>query len=356
MVYKRSLKIAELLTTPHRVDRYLELLSPMVTLQEMRAEVTDVRRAGSSTMLTLRPTRQWEGFDAGQFVRIGVVIDGVRQTRCYSPTGSAHDRARRIELTVKAHPGGLVSNYLHQHAEPGMVVDLAQADGDFRLPVHRPDGVLLISAGSGITPVLSMLRTLTSEGYSGDIAFLHYATGPDEVAHRDELLELATTYPNVTVALGYPSSGGGDLDGRFGLDHLESAAPWYRKAHTYVCGPAGLMDSVRSTFEDLGIVDRLYVEAFTLTPVVVDGPVEGTVSFTKSEVTAPNSGAPLLQQAEAAGLTPASGCRMGICFSCTAIKKSGCTRDLRTGEVSSDPDQRIQLCINAPVGDVAVEV
>ena len=115
------------------------------------------------------------GFQAGQFVQITVDIDGVRRTRCYSPACSQHRADGRIEMTIKAHPEGLVSQYLHAHAAPGLVVGLSQADGTFLLPDERPGKVLLISGGSGITPVLSMLRTLCDEGYSGDVTFLHYA-------------------------------------------------------------------------------------------------------------------------------------------------------------------------------------
>ena len=80
------------------------------------------------------------------------------------------------------------------------------------------------------------------------------------------------------------------------------------------------------------------------------------ISFAASGTSADNTGATLLEQAEAAGLTPEYGCRMGICFSCTQVKTSGCTRNIRTGETNSDPDAEIQLCINVPVGDVAIDL
>src|SRR5690242_8087656 len=95
----------EALATPHGVDRYLELVHPMLTVRELRAVVTDVERATADTVtLTLRPTRQWRGFQAGQYVQITVEIDGVRRTRCYSPACSQHRPDGRIELTIKAPP------------------------------------------------------------------------------------------------------------------------------------------------------------------------------------------------------------------------------------------------------------
>ncbi|MFI9504830.1 ferredoxin reductase [Nocardia sp. NPDC052566] len=363
--------LVQTLTSPHPLDRYLELVRPTLTARRLRAEVVHVRRsAPGSVTLTLRPTRQWRGHAAGQYVQLGVVVDGVRHTRCYSPVNPEARRDRHIQLTVKAHPGGLVSQYLYQHAAPGLVVDLAPAAGVFRLPEPRPERVLLISGGSGITPVLSMLRTLADEGYPGELTFLHYAKSPVHVPHRAELESIADTHKNFRVELRYPRraaetvaqdrapgcaevSGGGYFD----YDELERVAPWFADAHTYVCGPQALMDAVRKVFEAEQLEDRLHTEEFTLSVAPVDtSEVHGTVNFSASGVSAANSGASLLEQAESAGLSPAYGCRMGICFSCTAVRRTGCTRNLRTGETGSDPDQPIQLCINAPVGTVDIDI
>lgn len=352
------LSLLEALATPHGVDRYLELVNPMLTVRELRAEVTDVHRSTADTVtLTLRPTRQWRGFRAGQFVQVTVLIDGVRRTRCYSPACSQYRADGRIELTIKAHPEGLVSQYLHANAAPGLVVGLSQADGTFRLPDERPEKVLLISGGSGITPVLSMLRTLCDEDFAGDVTFLHYAYTEGDVACLDALRELAARHDNVRLVLAYTDATDGDLTGFFGREHLEQAAPWYADAQTFLCGPPGLMRSVRDEFEALGLTDRLHTEEFAPAPIVVDpDEVSGAVTFDRSGLTADNTGATLLEQAEAAGLTPEYGCRMGICFSCTKVKTSGCTRNVLTGETNSDPDTEIQLCVSAPVGDVAIQL
>ena len=171
--------LLEALAAPHGVDRYLELVRPSWSLHEARAEVIEVRRqTADSVTLTLRPNENWKGFRTGQFVRLTVEIDGVRHTRCYSPACSEH-APDRIEITVKAHPEGLVSGFLNRAARPGMVVGLSAADGDFVLPADRPERLLLISGGSGITPVISMLRTLCDEGHAGAVTFVHYAPTRD---------------------------------------------------------------------------------------------------------------------------------------------------------------------------------
>ncbi|MGW5378092.1 ferredoxin reductase [Nocardia sp. NPDC003999] len=369
------INLVQTLTSPHPLDRYLELVRPTLTVRDMRAEITHVRRsAPGSVTLTLRPTRHWQGHVAGQYVQIGVVIDGVRHTRCYSPVNPERRRDRHIELTVKAHPDGLVSQYLYRHAAPGMVVDLAPADGVFRLPESRPRRVLLISGGSGITPVLSMLRTLAAEDHSGEVVFLHYAKSPAVLPHRAELDAIAARHPNFRIELRYPhrmpdlapraDSGAPWVDlarpkgsGYFDYDELERVAPWFADAQTFVCGPPSLMDAVRTVYQAEQLEDRLHSEEFTLSVAPVDAAdAHGTVSFSASGVSADNTGATLLEQAESAGLTPEYGCRMGICFSCTAVRRSGCTRNLRTGETDTDPDQPIQLCISAPVGDVDIDI
>ena len=354
------LDTVEALATPHGLDRYLELLNPLWTVRELRAEVEAVHHStDDSVTLTLRPTRQWKGFRAGQFVNVTVDIDGVRRTRCYSPASSAHRRDGRIEITVKAHPLGLVSRHLHQHAHRGMVLGLSQADGSFELPDPRPSRVLLVSGGSGITPVLSMLRTLVDEHYTGEIVFLHYAFGEQNVSCLDELRTLAAAHDNVRLVLAFTEQEvGGDLRGLFEHAHLAEAAPWHRDAETFLCGPLPLMQAIREHYDGLGLTHRLHSEDFA--PVAVAAPsvedVTGEIVFARTGTSATNDGSTLLEQAEAAGLNPEFGCRMGICFSCTQVKTSGCTRNIRTGETNSDPDVEVQLCINVPVGAVALDI
>jgi ferredoxin-NADP reductase len=329
------------LTTPHPVDRYLELVRPAWTPNEVRATVTAVeRQTADSTTLALRPNRAWRGFRAGQFVNVTVEIDGVQHRRCYSPAGSEH--AGAIELTVRRHPEGRVSRFLNERARPGMVLGLSQADGDFVLPVERPERLLLISGGSGITPVMSMLRTLRDEGRADTVTFLHYARSAADMNYGDELAA-----SGATVIRSFTRAGGGDLRGHFEPGHLPL------DCDTFVCGPPALIDAVRECVDE----PRFHAEHFVPpAPAVVLGEAEGTISFARTGAEAPNSGAPLLDQAEAAGLTPEHGCRMGICHSCTCRKVSGGVRNVRTGEISTAADEDIQICISVPVGDVQLDL
>src|SRR6201994_2696021 len=234
--------LVNLLTGPHGVDRYTELLAPTWTRGEGRAKVVDVRRTTPrSVTLVLAPNDAFAGsghtLRAGQYVNLTVEVDGRQHTRCYSPAnaeGSSH-----LELTIGHHDGGLVSTYLREHARRGMVVGLTGVGGDFVLPAQRPRRILFVSGGSGITPVLAMLRTLVDEGHAGEIAFVHYARNRAEACSHDELAAL----PGVRVLHGYTRSAAGRLDGRFHPEPLAAAIP--RPDAVFVCGPAALVDTVR---------------------------------------------------------------------------------------------------------------
>lgn len=337
--------LVDLLTGPHGVDRYTELLAPTWTLGEARAKVVDVRRTTPrSVTLTLEPNAAFDRtVKAGQYVNLVVEIDGRRHTRCYSPANA--EGAPFLELTIGHHDGGLVSAYLYERAHRGMIVGLAGVGGDFVLPTPRPPRILFVSGGSGITPVMAMLRTLVSAGHphapGAEIAFVHYARTPAEACYRDELAPM----PRVRVLHGYTRSSTGDLDGRFGPEHLAAALP--EPDAIFVCGPKTLVDAVRAHGTNV------YTESFVRpTPAVPTTPSGGRVAFTSSGIDVVDDGRSLLAQAEAAGLAPENGCRMGICHTCTRRKTAGVVRNLTTGAVSSAADEDVQICVSVPVGDV----
>jgi stearoyl-CoA 9-desaturase NADPH oxidoreductase len=335
--------LVDLLTGPHGVDRYTELVAPTWTLGEARAKVIDVRRTTArSVTLTLAPNDSFMSTHhvrAGQYVNLTVDIDGRRHTRCYSPANA--EGAATLELTIGQHDGGLVSGYLYERARRGMIVGLAGVGGDFVLPAVRPRRILFVSGGSGITPVLAMLRTLVAQRHQGDIAFVHYARSLDQACYRDELAAM----PGVRVLHGYTRSNEGDLVGRFDAQHLAAAMP--SPDAVFVCGPTPLVKAVRTH------CDNVYTESFV--PPAIEAPANasgGRIAFADSRIDIVDDGRSLLEQAEAAGLTPENGCRMGICHTCTRRKTAGTVRNLVTGAVSTAPDEDVQICVSVPVGDV----
>jgi ferredoxin-NADP reductase len=338
----------DLLVGPHGIDRYLELIRPGLTVRDARAEVVDVRRqTARSVTLSLRPNEAWEGFRAGQFVSVGVEIDGVRRTRTYSPACSQYADGA-LELTVTAHPDGLVSQHLNAGIEPGTILHLGEARGDFTLPDARPEKLVLISGGSGITPVLSMLRTLCEEGHRGQIAFVHYSRTAADALYRLETQALAARHPNVEVAYVATREGGGHLS----ADSLKALIGDLDGAQAAVCGPPALIEAAREIWP-AGVLS----ETFTPPSLQLTGTTaNGTLRLLRSDVTAPIAEGTLLEQVEAAGLSPEFGCRMGICHTCTCRKQAGAVRNVLTGEVSDEENEDIQLCISVPAGDVALEI
>lgn len=363
--------LVDALTWPHGVDRYLELVKPAWSLNELRGTITEVSHPTAETVaLRIRPNANWSGHLAGQHVNVGVEIDGTFHTRCYSITDAEAgvgdiDAPGSFGLCIKAHPDGLVSRHLAANATVGMSVLLGPAEGTFTLPATRPERTVFLSGGSGITPVLAMLRTLCAEGHDRPVTFVHYSFGPDDALYADEVARLAEAHPNVTSVRAYTDHPGGDLSGLFHLGHLDAIDPAWRDSEIFVCGPPGLMDAVTQVVDAADCGDHLHTERFELArvPGTADrASAHGTVTFVgdgagpAGPVTLDNSGASLLNQAEAAGLTPAHGCRMGICHTCTRPKTSGCVRNAITGELSEPGPEDIQICISAPVGDVVVEL
>jgi ferredoxin-NADP reductase len=341
----------DLLLGPNGVDRYLELLRPDLTIRDARARVVAIeRQTPRSVTLTLRPNGAFSGFRAGQYLPVGVDIDGVRRTRTYSPAASERRDDGLLELTVTAHPDGFVSRHLHEALRPGQVLHLGAARGEFTLPERRPDRLLLVGGGSGVTAVLSMLRTLCDERHRGEVTFVHFARTRQDWLYRPLVERIAAQHPSVNAHFIATRETGRRLDTELVRSLCGEELP-----QAAICGPPALLDAAAEIWA--AQPDRLRTETFTPPPVVVpDGKVSGTLTFSRADAEAAIGTGTLLEQAEAAGLSPEFGCRMGICHSCTCRKLAGPVRNLRTGVISVEENEDIQLCISAPVGDVALDL
>jgi len=326
----------------------------------VRARVVSVHRETDTpgapvATLTLQPTSTWHGHRAGQYVQVGLELPGSakRLTRCFSISSAASGLGERFTLTIRAHAEGEVSKRLVD-ARPGLLLHLSQAQGEFTLPVSPAtpgiDPLLFITGGSGITPAMSMVRTLLRDGYDGranrPVTFIHYARSERDQIFADELAEIAAADNDVSVHLRHGEATFSELD-------LRRLAPGYRGTDTWACGPAGLMELVRDAYGDS---TRLRTEYFKTPLVRAGGDAQGELTFAASEESVANDGASILEQAEALGLRPEFGCRMGICFSCTTRKSAGTVRNVLSGAESSLPDEDIQICVSAPVGDCVVDL
>ncbi|MDD9349037.1 FAD-binding oxidoreductase [Mumia sp.] len=346
------------LTSPHTIDHYLDQIHPMLVVQHVRARVVEViHETGVASTVVLRPNGVWEGFAPGQHVEFGVEVDGKRRVRVFSVSSSARRKDGLFSVSVKAHPDGYVSQYLHHELAPGTLVHLSQAAGEFVLPETVPEDLLLLSGGSGITPVMSMLRTLRDDGHTGRVTFLHYARSREDEMFSAELDELAASYGAVRVVRVYTRvpEPDAELTGRFDLVHLKHLDVDPTTTLTYVCGPAGLIASVRDAYDEIGAAAQLRQEYFKVPTVDLSAAdATGTLTFDDSGIDAANSGATILEQAEKAGLTPDFGCRMGVCNTCAIKKNHGAVRHVISGEVTANTDETVKICVQVPVGDVNV--
>lgn len=349
--------VAQTLSTPHTVDHFLDQVHPMLAVKNVRARVIEVvHETGHASTVVLRPNKTWSGFKPGQHVQFGVEVDGTRRVRVFSVSSSTERSDGLFSVSVKAHPDGYVSQFLHHEMQPGTLIYLSQAEGEFVLPEAVPDDLVLISGGSGITPVMSMLRSLKDTRHSARVTFLHYAKSPADEMFHAELDEIAASgFARVVRVYTREPAADAEISGRFHIDHLKHLGVDPSSTLTYVCGPAGLIGTLRDTYEELGAADQLRLEYFKVPTVDLDAAdATGTLSFDDSGIDADNDGRTILQQAEAAGLAPAYGCRMGVCNTCVVKKKHGAVRNVVSGEVRANTDESIKICVNSPVGDACI--
>jgi ferredoxin-NADP reductase len=317
-------------TTPFLPQDFATLVNPLWA-RELRARVVSVtpEAAGAAT-LVLKPAR-WGRHLAGQYVGVGVEIEGVLHWRTYSLTDPD-----RVAITVKAL--GLVSSHLVT-LRPGDVVRLRSPEGDFTWADRGP--ALFLTAGSGITPAMGMLRAF--RGRVPDLTHVHVAPSRDEVIFGSELRAVGHRFVEWHD----------DTDGLLTMDRLDDLVPDWRSRETWACGPTGLLAAIENHWGARNLDHKLHVERFT--PPAVGGGSEGTVTFVRGGAQK-HTDQTLLSAGEDAGVLMPSGCRMGICFGCVIPLLSGQVRDVRTDAVHGEPGDLVQTCISTPAGDCSLDV
>ncbi|GAA3972207.1 NADPH oxidoreductase [Actinomadura viridis] len=350
---RRLAAAARRLTTPLLPEDYLALINPLWSATDPRGRVEAVRHeAPGAVSLLIRPGVTWPGHRPGQWLKIGVDIDGVRHWRTFSLSSPPRPDGR-ITITVKAGPDGLVSRHLVHGIRPGAIVRLAPPEGEFTLPSPPPPRVLFLTAGSGITPVMAMLRDPAVRAALPDAVLVHSARTPDEVIFGAELRATARRLPGLRLHERHTAT-----EGRLALAELDGLCPDWAERETWACGPAGLLDAVSAHWQEAGAAGRLHLERFQ--PVLRaagDGTGGGRVRFAASGIeTDAGADTPLLEAGENAGALLPSGCRMGICHSCVGRLRSGRVRDLRTGRTHGEEGHLVQTCVSAAAGPVEIDL
>jgi glycine betaine catabolism B len=326
-------------------------------------------------------------FDPGQFVTLHLDIDGRHFSRCYT-ISSPPTRPNLISITVKRVAGGPVSNWLHDNMSAGSRIAVQAPLGSFTIAGRQAAKYLFLSAGSGITPLISMTRTLYDLGSDADVVFIHSARTPADIIFRHELDAIASTAPNIRVVHicedDYPSERWPGLRGRISLEALQILAPDLTERVTFTCGPAPYMASVRQLLSQAGYDMRNYHEESFSFETLVDGdrviafedglpprgqaptvPTDGiqetavySVEFVRTGRTI-TCGADenVLDAAWTAGLTPASSCGQGMCGTCKTTMLSGDVDMQHNGGIRPKEiaQNKILICCSKPLSDLRID-
>jgi ferredoxin-NADP reductase len=349
--------VAARMTTPLLPDDYLHMVNPLWSAREIRGKVVEVRpETDDAATLVIKPGWGFRAdYQPGQYVGIGVSLDGKWHWRSYSISSVPDDLAGpeqpkgTITITVKAMPEGFMSEHLVRGLEPGTIVRLALPQGEFVLPDPPPAKILFWTGGSGITPVMSMLRTLDRRSTMPDVVHIHSAPSRDQAIFRDERLALAAKHPSLELIENFD-----DEHGILDVKKLEKACPDWRERQTWVCGPAPMLEAAEKHWQKARLGKALHVERFSaaLTASAEGGHVTFSVSGKEVDL---DGATTLMEAGEAEGIQMPFGCRMGICHTCVLPLKKGVVKDLRNGAEYTE-NQKIQTCVTAAAGDCVIEI
>ena len=348
---RRALSAMRSLFTPLLPDDYLELINPLWSTQELRGRVERLeRQTEDAVTIVIKPGADWDRHQPGQYLRVGVIVDGVHHWRAYSITSEPSDDV--ICITPKLVPDGKVSPHLTTKLRPGTIVRLGGVEGDFTLPDPRPEKLLFISAGSGVTPIMSMVRALDQEDKLDDAVLVHSARNEDDVIFYDFLKGLDERREGFRLQLRLT-----EREKRISPPELEQICPDWRERETFLSGPGDMLDAMDEYWEKEGDCERLHMERFQPKAGFSEEGEGGEIKFLASDTTTEaDGGTPILVAGEKCGLELDYGCREGICHTCTGKLCSGRVRDLRNGKVYGTEGEMIRVCISAPEGPVEVDL
>jgi stearoyl-CoA 9-desaturase NADPH oxidoreductase len=352
---RRALGLVRSFTSPLLPDDYLELVNPLWSTRELRGRIERIEReTPDAVTVQIKPGWEWPGHRPGQYVRLGIEVDGIHHWRAYSLTSNPGRADGCITITPKLVEGGKVSPFLFAGVRPGTIVRLGGVEGTFVLPDPAPRRLLFISAGSGITPIMSMLRSLSAKDELQDVVHVHCSRTAESVIFGGELHELSARHRGFRLHEWLTGQ-----RARLTPDRLERVCEDWREREAFLCGPVGLLEAMGERWRGEGVQERLHVEHFQPDTSVGEGErgSGGVIRFCSSKLEACSDGQqPILVAGESAGARLPYGCRMGICHSCVGRLRSGQVRDLRTGRVHGQPGELLRTCINAPEGAVEIDL
>jgi ferredoxin-NADP reductase len=339
-------------------DPLLERFDPLLAQQSIRARVVSATPETADTKtFVLRPANRWQGFRAGQHIALTLDINGVRHTRTFSlsSTPAQWRKNGAVSVTIKRIKGGLVTGWMHDCLSAGDTISVSEAFGEFDLPADAEPAVYIVG-GSGITPVLSHLETMAADGFHAPVTLLYYVRTRQDVIASERLNALADQWPALNLQIFTTDEPG--TGKRLSDQHLDGV-PGVNARRCYLCGPEGLMDLASDLLHRRNVPqERIHCTRFGAPTVELDAnALGGQVQFATSGKQAESLGdASLLDIAEASGLSPKHGCRMGICHQCSCRKTSGTVVNRLTGKTSGNGEETIQICVSVPAGAVSIDL
>ncbi|WP_377292899.1 2Fe-2S iron-sulfur cluster-binding protein [Rhizobium sp. SG2393] len=312
----------------------------------------------------------WFRYLPGQFVTLELPVGPEPVMRTYT-LSSTPSRPFTVAVTVKAQAGSIGTRWMFENLKPGMSLKAFGPLGDFTFARHPGEKYLFVSAGSGITPMMSMTRWMADCAPLSDVAFLTCARTPGDILFRSELESLSANMPNLSLGFvveGHqPRDGWHGLRGRIDIEKLKLLCPDFRDRTVFCCGPEPFMRGVKGALEANGFdMGRYHEESFQPAapePVVLPegepGAPAAIVSFSlagKDVACAP--GQTILQVARAHGVRIGAACEGGICGTCRVMKLSGEVEMNHNGGILDDEIEEgyILACCSRPLGAVTVEV
>jgi ferredoxin-NADP reductase len=337
--------------------------------RQIRQETHDVR----TFVFSARESCAFR-FLPGQFLTLELPIGGTIVNRCYTVSASAA-RPYRISITVKRQPGGVVSNWLHDNLRPGDEIRALGPLGDFTPSPSGAPKWLMLSGGSGVTPLMSMTRTSFDLAEDRDIVFVHAARSPADIIFRHELEVMARQAPRLRLAHICESAAGENhwpgLTGRLSLPMLRLLAADMLEREIFCCGPAPYMAAIRAMLSEAGFdMSRYHQESFdfdelSLSDGAVAVPAETNATTGGFRIEFAQSGrviecspdTTILSAARAAGLRLPSSCTRGMCGTCKSTMRSGTVDMQHAGGIRQrEIDQgRVLLCCSKPTSDVIID-
>jgi ferredoxin-NADP reductase len=302
----------------------------------------------------------------GQHLSVTVTVEGEEVNRCYT-LSSPPTRPYRAAITVKREPGGVVSNWLHDHVAPGTEISAQGPFGEFSMDHHPATRYLFLSGGSGATPMMSMTRTLADLALPVDVVFVHSARTPEDIVFRRELELIDGISEWIRVV--HVCEGDGPAEpwhgyrGRLDIEMLREIAPDFADREVFVCGPPAYMAAMRPMLTGAGLgADRYHEESFVVSepafPERSASTGRFTVELTRSgRIIDCDASTAVLEAAAQAGITLPSSCGQGLCGTCVATLEKGSVEMPDNGGLRPRDklENKVLLCCARPMEDLVVD-